>query len=83
MASIEQALLKLLPNVEWKITDGDLSQLEIFTKGVKAPTQDEVDRAIETIDLANENEILIKAERKAVLLEKLGITENEAKLLFS
>lgn len=83
MATIEQALIKLLPGVEWKITDGDLTTLEIFTEGIKAPTQTEINQTIKAIDLAVEKEAETKAIAKAALLEKLGITEDEAKLLLS
>lgn len=83
MATIEQALNELLPGVEWKITDGDLTTLEIFTEGIKAPTQTEINQTIKAIDLAVKKEAETKAIAKAALLERLGITEDEAKLLLS
>jgi len=79
--TINEALNKLLPNVEWKITDNDLSTLEIFTEGFANPTKKQIEDTIK--DLQNEHDLAQqnKAAEKAALLAKLGITEDEAKLL--
>lgn len=83
MASIDQALMRLLPNVEWKITDEDYNQLEIYTDGVTKPTKKQIDDAITAIDIEKANEVANLQNAKNALLEKLGITADEAKLLLS
>lgn len=82
--TIIDALEKLLPNVEWKITDNDLTTLEILSDfNGSTPTQKQIDDAIKTLE--NEHKLAEeqKATEKAALLDKLGITEDEAKLLLS
>ena len=57
--------------LEIELTDAEVAELEA------AQAQAELDRA------AKELEDQAKAEAKAALLEKLGITDEEAKLLLS
>lgn len=76
---IIKALESLLIDVEWSMTDDDLSTLVIHTKGIKAPTQKEIDDEI----LRLENAKIELAATKAGVLERLGITEDEAKALLS
>lgn len=82
--TITDALIKLLPNVEWTITDNDLSTLIIHSEGnYKIPNEIDVENAIIELQaefLANEQK---KSAAKSALLERLGITEEEAKLLLS
>lgn len=82
--TVADALMELLPNVEWKLTDNDLSTLEILSEGNFAiPTNEEINKTIKKLESDLEiAEREIMAKRKA-LLEKLGITEEEAKLLLS
>jgi hypothetical protein len=77
------ALNKLLPNVEWKISDNDLSTLEIYTEGFSSPTQKQIDDAIKALENEHNLAQQQKASDKAALLAKLGITESEAALLLS
>lgn len=82
--TIIDALQKLLPNVEWKITDNDLTQLEILSDfDGSIPTQKQIDDTIKTLQNEYELAQTTKAAEKAALLAKLGITEDEAKLLLS
>jgi hypothetical protein len=76
----EDAINSLIPNTEWHYRAGVLT---IFTEGVTAPSSDEI--AAEKVRLA---EVLAeqeeaKAAQKAALLDRLGITEDEAKLLLA
>jgi hypothetical protein len=80
--TISDAILFLVPNAEFRIVDNDLSTLEFFSpEGQEHPTEAEVTAAIETLKTANAQKVVQKAADKAALLEKLGITEDEAKLL--
>ena len=72
------ALHRLIPNSEWHLV-GD--ELTIITEGITAPTQSEINAMIEQI---KQEEIQAEADRQAkkqALLDRLGITEDEAKLL--
>lgn len=72
-----KAIKSLMGDAEWSISDDDLSTLVIHTQGVSAPTEAEVKAEIKR--LADEE--AAKPAAKAALLERLGITEDEAKLL--
>ena len=61
------------------MNDDDLKTLSILTEGVANPTQSQVDEMRETI--LQEKEQSINA--KAALLDRLGITADEAKLIVS
>jgi hypothetical protein len=78
--TLADAIHKLLPNAEFVITDNTLDGLEfIKPKNAITPTQIEVDLAI--VELQAEAEA--KAQAKAELLQRLGITADEAKLLLA
>jgi hypothetical protein len=74
-----KALTSMLGETEWSISDDDLSTLVIYTQGVTAPTEAAVKAEIKR--LADEE--AAKPAAKAALLEKLGISEDEAKLLLA
>jgi hypothetical protein len=76
-----KAILKLKPNAEFSITDNDYSTIKWDVLDGDAPTQKEIDDAIEQIKADEITEATTKAAQKAALLERLGITEDEAKLL--
>jgi hypothetical protein len=82
--TMNDALLKLLPNVEWKITDNDLAQLEILSDfDGSIPTKKQIDDAIKALENEYNLSQQQKATEKAALLAKLGITADEARLLLS
>jgi phosphatidate phosphatase PAH1 len=83
--TIIQALNKLLPNVEWKITDTDLTTLEILSDSeIAKPTQKQIDDVIKAL----ENEHKLAEEQKATdktaaqaKLAALGLTADDLKAL--
>lgn len=78
-----QAIKKLRPNAEFSFTNDDYSTVKWDVLDGKAPTQTEIEAAIEQIK-ADEIATAAKVSaEKALLLAKLGITDNEAKLLLS
>lgn len=77
--TLTQILHRLLPDIEWVMNDDDLSTLTILTEGVSKPTQSQVNQMRQTI--TNERQQAVEA--KTALLNRLGITEEEAKLLLS
>lgn len=76
---IEKVVQSLLGDSEWSMSDGDLKTLVIHTEGVSAPTEKQINDEIKRL----ENLEKTKASSKAALLERLGITADEAALLLS
>lgn len=82
--TIIDALVKLLPDTEWKMDNSDLDTLEILSaSSQQKPTQAEIDATIEQIKTDEAQAEIDKATQKAALLDRLGITEAEARLLLS
>ena len=78
-----EAIRKLKPNAEFSFTDNDYSTIKWDVLEGKAPTQAEIDNAIAQVQADEITEAEAKALAKSALLSKLGITEDEAKLLLS
>jgi hypothetical protein len=80
---LAKAIHKLKPNAEFTYTNRDYSTINWIVLEGDAPTQSEIDEAIELVKSEELAEIEAQANAKAELLERLGITEDEAKLLLS
>ena len=78
-----KAIQKLRPNSEAIVSDDDYSTVIWHTLDGEAPSQAEIDAAIKQIKADEDNEVKAKAAKKAALLDRLGITEDEAKLLLA
>lgn len=78
---LADAIKSLRPSAEFSYFEDDYSTVQWHVLEGKAPTQTEINAEIAKIKAAEENEASVKAEAKAALLERLGITEDEAKLL--
>ncbi len=83
MSYLSKAIVLLKPTAEFSYTDDDYSSIKWDVLEGDAPTQKEIDKAIEQIKADELTEATNKAAAKAALLERLGITEDEAKLLLS
>ena len=85
MNSIEitAAIRHLVPNAEFSFTDNDLSTLKWDSTELQKPTITQIKAAIPIVKAAQEAEIAAKAATKAALLERLGMTADEAALLLS
>lgn len=77
------AIRKLKPNSEFSITDNDYSTIIWDVLEGKAPTQAEIDEAIKQVKADEILQAKVKADAKNALLNRLGITEEEAKLLLA
>lgn len=77
------AIKLLKPTAEFSFTDQDYSTIKWDVLEGEAPTQAEIDDAIEQVKANEVAEAEAQATAKAALLERLGITEVEAKLLLS
>jgi hypothetical protein len=78
-----KAIKKLKPTSEFSFNDEDYSTVKWYKLDGKAPTQAQIDDAIEEIKVEEIAEAEAQALAKSALLDKLGITEDEAKLLLS
>lgn len=78
---ITQAIKNLRPNAEFSFTDDDYSTIKWDVLEGDVPTQAEVDAAIEAVKQEEAQAEATKAAARQALLDKLGITEDEARLL--
>lgn len=83
MSDLTKAIRLLKPNAEFSYQNNDYSTIKWDVLKGDAPTQAEIDAALKKIEA---DEIAAEAKAaadKAALLDKLGITADEAKLLLS
>ena len=83
--TIIDALVKLLPDTEWKIDASDLDTLEILSvSSQQTPTQAEIDATIEQIKADEAQAELDRIAKKAAAEAKLvalGLTADDLKAL--
>ena len=77
------AIRKLKPTAQFSFIDNDYSTIKWDALEGDAPTQVEIDKAIKDVKAQEVKDEKAKAEAKAELLTRLGITAEEAKLLLS
>ena len=80
---LSKAIHLLKPNSQFSFIDNDYSTIKWDVLEGKAPTQSEIDDAIEQVKADEITQAQAKAQAKAALLERLGITADEAKLLLA
>ena len=83
MIRFEDALDRLCPDTEWVCYGANLDGLEFMDKSIKKPTQAQINAALKELETEAISESKANASAKSALLAKLGITEDEAKLLLS
>jgi hypothetical protein len=83
MSYLVKAIKKLKPSAEFSFIDDDYSTIKWDILEGEAPTQAEIDSAIDQVKADEIAEAEAKANQKAALLDRLGITEDEAKLLLA
>jgi len=76
-----RAIHKLKPESEFNLIDNDYSTIKWDVLVGDAPTQNEIDLAIEQIKTEEIAKAAARTHERAALLERLGITEEEARLL--
>lgn len=81
MNYLTQAIFKLRPGSQFKYDNFDYSTIEWIVLEGNPPTQAEIDATIEQIKIDEAQAEATKAAQKQALLNRLGITEDEAKLL--
>jgi hypothetical protein len=77
------AIKLLKPTAEFSFTDNDYSTIKWDVLEGDAPTQKEIDDAIKTVKAKEAADAKARASNKTALLERLGITEDEFKILLS
>jgi hypothetical protein len=83
MSYLVKAIKQLRPTAEFSFSDNDYSTIKWDVLEGNPPTQAEIETAIKKVK-SDEIAAEVKAATdKAALLAKLGITEDEAKLLLS
>jgi hypothetical protein len=80
---IVKAIKELSPDSEFSFTADDLSTLEWHNAKAPRPTDAEILARCEVVIANLESEAITKAAEKAALLQRLGISDAEAKLLLS
>ena len=80
---LSNAILKLKPNSQFVYYGSDYSTIKWDVLDGDAPTQAEIDQAIEQVKIEEAQAEVTKAQAKADLLTRLGITADEARLLLS
>jgi hypothetical protein len=78
-----KAIKSLRPTAEFSYLENDYSTIKWDVLEGEAPTEAEIDAAIEQVKADEIAEAQTKATQKAALLDRLGITEDEAKLLLA
>ena len=78
-----KAIRKLKPTAQFTFNESDYSTIKWDVLEGEAPTEAELDAAIAEVKADEAQAQTDKAADKAALLERLGITEAEAKLLLS
>jgi len=81
MSYLVKAIESLKPNAEFSFTEEDYSTIKWDVLEGVAPTIDEINAEIVKIKAQEELDNATKAANKAALLERLGITAEEATLL--
>lgn len=78
-----KAIKKLKPSAEFSLIDSDYSTIQWDSLEGNAPTISEITKVIEEIKAEEEAQAEANAAAKAALLDRLGITADEAKLLLA
>lgn len=77
MSYLSKAIILLKPTAEFSYTDDDYSTIKWDVLEGDAPTQTEINAAIEQVKANEIIEAEAKAQAKTVLLERLGLTQEE------
>jgi len=83
MEYLGKAIKYLKPTAQFSFIDNDYSTIKWDILEGEAPTKKEIDDAIKQVKADEIAETKSKALAKSALLDKLNITEDEAKLLLS
>lgn len=77
------AIRLLKPTSEFVIVNNDYATIDWHSLEGTAPTKAQIEAAIEQVKANDENEALATQTQKQAILDRLGITADEARLLLS
>lgn len=80
---IVKAIAKLRPNAQYSFIEDDYSSIEWSVLEGNAPTLEEIEDAVAAIAIEEADKAEADAAAREALLNRLGITADEAKLLLS
>lgn len=83
MSDLVKAIKKLKPSAEFSFSDDDYSTIKWDILDGEAPTQAEITAAIEQVKADEITEAETKATQRQAILDRLGLTSEEARLLLS
>lgn len=83
MSDLTKAIRLIKPTAEFSYQNGDYSTIKWDVLDGEAPTQSEIDAALRKVEADEIAQAAKDASDKAALLNKLGISADEAKLLLS
>jgi hypothetical protein len=83
MSDLTKAIKSLKPNAEFSFQENDYSTIQWDVLDGSAPTQKEIDDAIKQIKIVETTEAEAKATARAAILDRLGLTAEEAALFLS
>lgn len=80
---IDEAILHIHPGAEFVIYDNDLNKLTFLKPADLTVTQEQVDAALVELEQIRQAEAEAKAAQRQAILDRLGLTSEEARLLLS
>jgi hypothetical protein len=80
---LARAIRKLEPNACYSMVNDDHSTIQWVDLIGDAPTKSQIDKAIKDLKAQDIKDATAKIKAKAELLDRLGITEEELKLLLA
>lgn len=83
MEYLGKAIKHLKPTAEFSFTNNDYSTIKWDVLDGEAPTQSEIDEAIQQVKADEIAEAEAKATQRQAILDRLGLTSEEANLLLS
>lgn len=83
MIKIVEAIRSIRPNSEFAIHGGDLDNIEWHVIEGEIPTKKEIEQAVKDLVAAELTKEQEKASAKNAILERIGLTAEEATLLLS
>ena len=81
MITTAQAVMSLRPDTEWSMNGDDVEGIIWHTPNVEPLTVAEVEAEKERLEQEAADKVIADAAAREALLERLGITEVEARLL--
>jgi chitodextrinase len=81
MSYLAKAIQKLQHTAEFSFTNEDYATVKWDVLDGDAPTQSQIDSAIKAIKAEEKAEIKAKETAKAAILDRIGLTSDELKLL--